>query len=149
MITTRVITKQSLKRHLARDHGIDGLRGINVCLACRKVLGPRQAYHTCTVEAPGQTIMATEYENRCTICPLSFPTRRGLLNHVAAHDLASRVEERARAHPLPTHQPPPVHHSALSPERSGDLPNSEPHEDDSVKPRKTPLTTPIPFLNCS
>lgn len=128
--TTWASTKQSLKRHLLKEHGITICRDTNICLACKSTLGNRPGYHSCP--APTQASPpASQFADRfhCAICAATFPSRQGLRNHIQAHERADQIEARNTACLLPDRKPPPPHHPALP---TQDPAEEDPQEDDPV-----------------
>lgn len=126
--------KQSLKRHLVRDHGIVLRKEINLCITCTIILGLRPTYHACA--APTQAsppAPPSDCRFACASCSASFPNKRGLINHLQAHDRQRLVETRAATHPLPTHQPPPVHQPAPPPPDSQEPPDEGMDEEEIVE----------------
>ena len=87
--------RRSLERHLENLHGIRIRRTVNVCQVCAEVLGLRPTQHSCAgIRAAVIDNERREFRNRCQLCPESFPTRRGLLNHEAAHRTRGDVAPR-------------------------------------------------------
>ena len=86
-------TKRSLERHLEKDHRIRILSSLSICCKCNSDLGKRPKAHTCNfpspqgLRRPGPSIFAFA----CTQCAETFPTTRGLRNHLEWHrDQANR-----------------------------------------------------------
>lgn len=70
---------------------------INLCLACTATLGMRPAYHACAAHT--QASPPADSWLVYASCSAAFPNRRGLINHLQAHDRQRLVEARGAAHP--------------------------------------------------
>ncbi|XP_040069551.1 uncharacterized protein LOC120842483 [Ixodes scapularis] len=86
--------RQSLQRHLEGDPGMRIRRTVNLCTLCGATLGTRPTSHPCL--ANGRAAAApTQQRHQCTRCPHSFPSRKGLHNHLQWHTKEEAKQMRA------------------------------------------------------
>ncbi|KAF8797215.1 Retrovirus-related Pol polyprotein type-1 like protein [Argiope bruennichi] len=77
--------KQSLKRHVERDHRIQIHATYFWCSLCSSRIAKSPAGHSCLVGSSPIVPPATPFPWACVSCSASFPTEKGLQNHAAAH----------------------------------------------------------------
>ncbi|KAF8778865.1 Retrovirus-related Pol polyprotein type-1 like protein [Argiope bruennichi] len=77
--------KQSLKRHIEREHKIQIYATYFWCSLCSSRIAKSPAGHSCLVGSSPIVPPATPYPWACVSCSASFPTEKGLQNHVASH----------------------------------------------------------------
>lgn len=85
--------RQSLQRHLEQQHGIRIITNTHFCTLCRKILGYRPTSHGCLTGGQHEVTTRTEHQHKCTECPYSFPSRKGLDNHLKAHRRRAAVQQ--------------------------------------------------------
>lgn len=87
--------KQSLKRHLLKDHGLTISGDINYCLSCSATLGNRPAYHSCTAptQASSPAPPADNWFHTITFRPTIGSSRS---KPVTLHTLSLPINHRER-----------------------------------------------------
>ncbi|KAA0189975.1 hypothetical protein HAZT_HAZT008687 [Hyalella azteca] len=98
--------KQTLCRHLEGRHLIARPTFNITCARCDAALGNRPSRHACTA-APAREIVARIHTHVCPRerCDKSFPTARGLMNHIAMHNRRDAQEfQNALVHAIENDQ---------------------------------------------
>jgi len=154
-------SKQSLIRHLFTAHAITIRSSEKWCLLCLKRTGSKVSEHSCFKTNPHVRQLACALRFKCSMCPFTVNTRRGLRNHEEAHrrnratpniqlpqidrgrnrasrELLTNAQKRARSDPtwMEAHNPPPTNMAATSNRFSPleDLP-----EEDADPPSHVPV----------
>ncbi|GBN04875.1 Retrovirus-related Pol polyprotein from type-1 retrotransposable element R2 [Araneus ventricosus] len=78
--------KNSLKRHLEKDHDTRIRSSFFWCSVCKLRIGRSPTSHGCL---QGKPVLppSTPFHWRCDICPSSFPSEAGLRNHKRMHKM--------------------------------------------------------------
>ncbi|KAM7301587.1 uncharacterized protein ISCGN_017106 [Ixodes scapularis] len=145
--------RQSLQRHLEGDHGMRIRRTVNLCTLCGATLGTRPTSHPCLANGRAAA-QPTQQRYQCNKCPQSFPSRKGLHNHLQWHGKEEAKQLRAassQASTTPTEeaqQPPATPAASAVSSEPGELDQQPPpctspvHGADSEQSRR--LATPTP-----
>lgn len=120
-----------MERHLEREHGIRIGETINCCSFCDSTLGRKPTTHTCRA---GGTLNAlpTRQRHGCTVCPLSFPSRKGLDNHTQWHRREQAKQARSTQQQQPQQQQLPTLVSNTQDQRGSNHQESPRQERDST-----------------
>ncbi|XP_049527461.1 uncharacterized protein LOC125947135 [Dermacentor silvarum] len=89
--------RQSLQRHLEQQHGCRIVTTTHFCTLCRKILGYRPTSHGCLTKGQHEFSTPTQNQHKCTECPYSFPSRKGLDNHMKAHRRRAAAQQASSA----------------------------------------------------
>ncbi|GBN93418.1 hypothetical protein AVEN_7644-1 [Araneus ventricosus] len=78
--------KNSLKRHLEKDHGTRIRSSFFWCSVCKLRIGRSPTSHGCL---QGKPVLppSTPFHWKCDVCPSSFPSEAGLRNHKRMHKM--------------------------------------------------------------
>lgn len=76
--------RQSVVRHLEQSHNVRIRNTTHCCSFCGDTLGLRPMGHSCLrgASSPGASLL----RHACTQCSMSFPSKRGLVNHKQWHE---------------------------------------------------------------
>ncbi|KFM83500.1 hypothetical protein X975_18262, partial [Stegodyphus mimosarum] len=95
--------KKSLTRHILQEHGIQVPSCMKWCGLCNTLLVNKVSAHACFRSIPPVTASGASFRWKCSRCPFSCPSKKGLVNHMAFHQ---RAERNSAAHNI--HLPEPV-----------------------------------------
>ncbi|XP_064462368.1 uncharacterized protein LOC135372839 [Ornithodoros turicata] len=85
--------RRSLERHLELAHKARITSTVYRCRICNSTLGPRPLYHQCLQDHDAPNEASRQFPHLCTTCDRSFPSRKGLSNHMLWHQ---KEEEKGR-----------------------------------------------------
>lgn len=77
--------RQSLMRHLVDEHGLKVTAAYTCTICSATDLGYRPTVHPCISRGRHELSSNASFAHKCTDCPLSSPSRKGLDNHKRAH----------------------------------------------------------------
>ncbi|KAL1415271.1 hypothetical protein MTO96_029541 [Rhipicephalus appendiculatus] len=121
--------RQPLQRHLEAEHGVRIRRTVYLCTICGDTLGSRPNNQGCLVSQP-DAAPPQNLQHRCSSCPRSFLTRRGLYNHEQRHRREAALLARQNVA------------AGAQPTTSGDGPPQQPDSDSDATPVDSAGTIP-------
>ncbi|XP_077536006.1 uncharacterized protein LOC144148331 [Haemaphysalis longicornis] len=132
--------RPSLQRHLEGDHDMRIRRMVNLCDVCGATLGAKPTLHPCL--ANGRAVAApTQQRYQCSECPQSFPSKKGLNNHLQWHSKEEAKRLRAESSRPVTDQLPATPATAAEVDNvEGQQNEATPHRN-SLQSSSTPNTT--------
>ncbi|XP_035218769.1 vegetative cell wall protein gp1-like [Stegodyphus dumicola] len=97
--------KRSLTRHLLQEHLTPISSCMKWCSLCNSRLANKVSVHACFRTSPPVISTGASFRWKCTVCPFSCPSRKGLFNHSEFHRRAERNSSIDHDIPLPAPVP--------------------------------------------
>ncbi|XP_035205575.1 flocculation protein FLO11-like [Stegodyphus dumicola] len=146
--------KKSLTRHILQEHLIHISSCMKWCGLCSSILANRVSSHSCFRTTPPVSSSGASFQWKCSVCYFSCPSRKGLFNHSAFHQRASRnaaanniplplpvAQRRRRRRPAPPDSSPTAAASVRSHVPAPAVAPSPPSPTHAVNPTDSPLVS--------